>query len=63
MREQARKQALMNLNLTPRRVNIAPVRHADIRGAPHLAQLGEKILPLTNTQKVNKLAVAHLSQL
>ena len=53
----------MNLNLTPRRVNIAPVRHADIRGAPHLTQLSEKILPLTNTQKVNKLAVAHFSQL
>ena len=63
MREQTRKQTLMNLNLTPRSVNIASVRHADIRGAPHLTQLGEKILPLTNTQKVNKLAVAHFSQL
>ena len=43
--------------------DIASTAHVHAGAASHLTQLRKQILPFTNAQKVDELAVAHLAEL
>ena len=63
MRQQTREQRLVHLGLTGSRVNIAPALNRNTGRAANLPQLGKEILPLSDSQEVQVLPVAHLAEL